>query len=125
MLKSMLNHYRIDDCFRALAEPARRAIIERLSEGPTKVSELARPFDLTLAAVVQHVQVLEFCGLIRSEKIGRTRICRLDPRGFDFVSSWIERRRSVVERQLDRLGDFLEREATRESDPSPTERKLR
>jgi DNA-binding transcriptional ArsR family regulator len=122
----MLECSSIDDCFRALAEPARRAIVERLSDGPTNVSELARPFDLTLAAVVQHVQVLEKCGLITSEKIGRTRVCRIDPRGFELVSSWIEHRRSLVERQLDRLGEFLASEAAREAEPSsPTERKLR
>jgi len=81
--------------------------MERLSSGPTNVSDLAAPFDMTLAAVVQHVQALERCGLIKTEKVGRSRLCQLDPRGLNLISSWIDHRRSTVERQLDRLGDFL------------------
>jgi DNA-binding transcriptional ArsR family regulator len=103
----MLNHKAIDECFRALAEPARRAILERLSEGPASVSKIAEPFDMTLAAIIQHVQVLEKSGLIRSEKIGRNRVCRIDRNGLDVVSNWVELRRSMVERQLDRLGMLL------------------
>jgi len=103
----MLDYPRIDNCFRALAEPVRRAIVERLASGPANVSALAEPFDLTLAAVVQHVQVLEQCGLVVSEKIGRSRVCRVDPRGLDLVTTWIDQRRSMVERQLDRLGALL------------------
>ncbi|MDR3375912.1 MAG: metalloregulator ArsR/SmtB family transcription factor [Ancalomicrobiaceae bacterium] len=118
----MLNHHTIDECFRALAEPARRAIVERLSDGPASVSQLAAPFDMTLAAVVQHVQVLEKCGLIRSEKIGRNRVCRVDPAGLDVVSNWVGLRRSMVERQLDRLGALLASEPTGDEDPPETER---
>ncbi len=106
ILKSMLNSP-VGNCFRALAEPVRMAIIERLSRGPATLSEVAQPFDLTLAAVVQHVQVLEQCGLIKSEKIGRTRTCQVDPRGLDVVSNWIPQRRSMVEQELDRLGEML------------------
>lgn len=87
-------------------------MLERLSAGPTNVSELAAPFDMTLAAVVQHVQALERCGLIATTKIGRSRVCRIDPHGLDLISSWIDRRRTMVERQLDRLGDFLAAEDT-------------
>ena len=74
----MLNLSDIDSSFRALAEPTRRAIVDRLSRGPASVSDLARPFDIPLAAVVQHLQVLEESGLIRSEKVGRVRTCRID-----------------------------------------------
>jgi DNA-binding transcriptional ArsR family regulator len=115
----MLNQSPIDECFRALAEPVRRAILERLSTGPTSVSELASPFDMTLAAVVQHVQALERCGLITTTKVGRSRICQVDPRGLDVISSWIDGRRAMVERQLDRLGDFLAAEDTRPAKASP------
>jgi DNA-binding transcriptional ArsR family regulator len=104
----MLDHFNIDASFRALAEPTRRAIVERLSEGPASVSDLAGPFRITLAAVVQHVQVLQECGLVRSEKIGRVRTCRLDPAGLDRLSGWIAERRSAAERRLDRLGLVLD-----------------
>jgi DNA-binding transcriptional ArsR family regulator len=116
----MLNQSPIDACFRALAEPARRAILERLSAGPTNVSALAAPFDMTLAAVVQHVQALERSGLITTTKVGRSRVCRIDPRGLDVISSWIERRRARVERQLDRLGELL---AAEETPPAKTSSK--
>jgi len=83
------------------------AIVERLSRGPATLSEIAQPFDLTLAAIVQHVQVLEQCNLVKSEKIGRVRTCHVDPRGLDLVSNWVTKRRLTVERQLDRLGKIL------------------
>ena len=99
-----------DRVFQALGDPARRAMIERLSLGPQSVSELARPFEMTLAAVVQHVQVLERSGVITTEKVGRIRTCRLDPRGLAAVEHWIARRRALWERRLDRLGAFLDEE---------------
>lgn len=83
------------------------AIVERLSRGPATLSEIAQPFGLTLAAIVQHVQVLEQCNLVKSEKTGRVRTCHADPRGLDIVSDWITKRRLTVERQLDRLGQIL------------------
>ena len=104
----MLNYSKINGAFRALAEPTRRSILERLSAGPATVSSLAEPFDMTIAAVVQHLQVLEECGLIRTEKLGRVRTCRLEPAGFDPLASWIEARRIRVERNLDRLGQVLD-----------------
>lgn len=104
----MLKHYGIDGVFRALAEPTRRSILERLGAGPATVSSLAEPFDMTIAAVVQHLQVLEECGLIRTEKLGRVRTCQLEPAGFDPLASWIEARRLRVERNLDRLGQVLD-----------------
>lgn len=103
----MLKYAAIDDSFRALAEPTRRAIIERLSRGPAAVSDLARPFDMTLAAVVQHVQVLEGCGLVRSEKTGRVRTCRLEPDGLKGLADWVAERRMLMERRFDRLGEIL------------------
>jgi DNA-binding transcriptional ArsR family regulator len=103
----MLNNVGLDRVFHALAEPTRRAIVERLSTGPSSVSELAKPFDMTLAAVVQHLQVLEQSGLVRSEKIGRTRTCRIEPTGLDAASRWLAERRALWERRFDRLGEVL------------------
>ena len=82
--------------FHALGDPTRRAIIEKLSEGPISVSRLAKPLDVTLAAVVQHLQVLEKSGLVRSEKAGRVRTCRLEPGGFTVAEQWIQDRRFAV-----------------------------
>ena len=106
----MLNYSPIDGCLRALAEPTRRAIVERLSDGPTSVSALAAPFNMTLAAVVQHLQVLEECGLIRSEKVGRVRTCRVDPAGFAPLTNWISGRQALAVQQLDRLAEILDEE---------------
>ncbi len=103
----MIKYSDIDDRLRALAEPTRGAIIERLSRGPATVSELAAPFDMSFAAVVQHLQVLEGCGLIRSEKLGRVRTCRIEPQGFAPIAEWIADRRTLAERRLDRLGVLL------------------
>jgi DNA-binding transcriptional ArsR family regulator len=93
--------------FQALADPSRREMVERLSRGPASVSELARPFAMSLAAVVQHVQVLEASGLVRSEKIGRVRTCRMVPTALSTAELWISERRTTWERHLDRLGDYL------------------
>src|SRR5262245_26741498 len=114
----MLKYSAVDSSFRALAEPTRRAIIERLSQGPATVSDLAKPFDMTLAAVVQHLQVLEETGLIRSEKVGRVRTCRLEPGGLNSLADWVAERRMLMERRLDRLGEFLA-----ETDPMGQQRK--
>ncbi len=97
----------VDRVFHALGDPTRRAIIEKLSEGPLSVSKLARPLDVTLAAVVQHLQVLERSGLVHTEKLGRVRTCRMEPRGLSVAEHWIEQRRSLWEKRLDRLGEFL------------------
>ena len=98
---------RIERVFHALGDATRRAILERLSRGPISVSRLAEPLALTLAAVVQHIQVLEESGLVRSEKIGRVRTCRIEPKGLAVAEQWIRDRRTVWERRLDRLGDVL------------------
>src|SRR6202051_1598539 len=97
----------IDRVFHALGDPSRRAIMEKLSHGPISVSRLAEPLDITLAAVVQHLQVLEESGLVQTEKDGRGRTCRIDPAGLSAAAQWIGERRSMWERQLDRLGDLL------------------
>jgi len=103
----MLKYRDIDSSLKALAEPTRRRIVERLSAGPMQVSALAKPFDMTLAAVTQHLQVLEACGLVTSEKVGRVRTCRIDPVGLDTLSGWISERRAMMERRFDRLGELL------------------
>lgn len=97
----------VDRVLRAIADPTRRAIVERLTEGPLSVSSLASPLDITLTAVSQHLQVLEECGLVRTEKVGRVRSCQLVPGGFLVLEQWIRDRRSPIEKRLDRLGDFL------------------
>src|SRR5437763_4052000 len=97
----------LDRVFHALADPTRRAMIERLSRGPASVSELAQPFAMSLPAVVQHLQVLEASGLVRSEKVGRVRTCTIDTGALSFAEKWINDRRTGWERRLDRLGAFL------------------
>lgn len=97
----------IDQVFHALGDPTRRAIVKKVSEGPVSVSRLAEPLAITLAAVVQHLQVLEESGLIRTEKVGRVRTCRIEPQGLSAAEHWIRDRRSEWERKLDRLGDLL------------------
>lgn len=97
----------VDRVFHALGDPTRRAIVEKLSAGPVSVSRLAKPLDITLAAVVQHLQVLEKSGLVRTEKVGRVRTCRIETAGLTVAEKWIEDRRSLWERRLSRLGDLL------------------
>ena len=97
----------IDGIFHALGDPTRRAIMERLSHGPISVSQLAEPLHITLAAVVQHLQVLEESGLVATEKVGRVRTCRIEPSGLSAATQWLADRRSTWERRLDRLGDLL------------------
>lgn len=120
----MLNDAAVDRVFHALAEPMRRALVERLSAGPMSVSALAEPFDVTLAAIVQHLQVLEASGVVRSEKVGRVRTCRLEPDGLKLAERWIADRRSLWERRLDRLGELLaEDDPPKPSPPEPKKRK--
>jgi DNA-binding transcriptional ArsR family regulator len=110
MLKYMLNQTAdpdLDRVFQALADPGRRVMVERLTLGPASVSELARPLAMSLAAVLQHVQVLEASGLVRSQKVGRTRTCSINPATLRSAEHWIAERRMGWERRLDRLGDYL------------------
>lgn len=104
----MQNHQvAIDRVFHALGDPTRRAMLEKLSHGPSSVSALADPFDMTLAAVVQHLQILEESQLVRTEKNGRVRTCQIEPKGFALVEKWITDRRQLWERRFDRLGALL------------------
>jgi DNA-binding transcriptional ArsR family regulator len=91
-------------------------MVERLAQGPASVSELARPLDMTLSAVVQHLAVLEASGLVRSQKVGRVRTCRIEPKALQAAERWISERRASWERRLDRLGDLLAETET-ETDP--------
>jgi DNA-binding transcriptional ArsR family regulator len=100
----------LDRTFQALSDPSRRLMVERLSLGPASVSELAGPLTMSLAAVVQHVQVLEASGLVRSEKSGRVRTCELRPVALQTVERWVVDRRAEWEARLNRLGDYLQQE---------------
>lgn len=102
----MLNQ-QLDQVFRALGDATRRAMVERLVRGPATVSELAAPLTMSLAAVVQHLQVLEAAGVVRSEKTGRVRTCSIEPATLRFAEDWLGARRTTWESRLDRLGDFL------------------
>jgi DNA-binding transcriptional ArsR family regulator len=105
----MLNYSAsLDLAFQALADPARRAMIERLTRGPASVSELARPLAMSLPAVMQHLAMLESSGLVVSQKSGRVRTCRIDPAALGRAEQWISRRRNEWESRLDQLGQYLE-----------------
>jgi DNA-binding transcriptional ArsR family regulator len=107
ILNHVLDQAELDSVFRALADPGRRVMVERLSQGPASVTELGEPLAMSLAAVLQHVQVLEASGLVRTQKVGRTRTCSIDPAVLHSAEAWISQRRALVERQLDRLGEYL------------------
>ncbi|WP_427004708.1 ArsR/SmtB family transcription factor [Pseudarthrobacter sp. H2] len=98
----------LDGVFHALADPTRRAMLVRLCEGPATVSQLAEPFGMSLPGIVQHLQVLEASGLIRSEKIGRVRSCSVNPAAVRRAENWLGQRRTPGERRLDRLESFLD-----------------
>ncbi len=99
-----------DRIFQALGDPTRRAIVERLSRGPQSVSRLAEPLGITITAVGQHLRLLETSGLVRTDKAGRTRSCRLEPAGLAAAEQWIAHCRQLWETRLDRLGDLLDEE---------------
>ncbi len=105
----MINYSpQLDRSFQALGDPNRRAMLARLAEGPASVSELARPFAMSMAGVLQHLKVLEGCGLVRTEKVGRVRTCRLEEAPLTDVERWIADRRRTWEQRLDRLGEILQ-----------------
>jgi|SRR6478752_5005251 DNA-binding transcriptional ArsR family regulator len=111
IVKSVLNQQpNLDPVLQALADPTRRQIVERLGEGPKTVMQLAQPLPMSLAAVMQHLQVLERSGLVTSEKRGRTRVCDLDVARLDSLDEWIAARKRTWERRYDRLGEILEAE---------------
>lgn len=98
----------LDLAFQALADPSRRAMVDRLAQGPATVSELAGPLAMSLPGVMQHLKVLETSGLVVSEKVGRVRTCRIEPKALTQAEQWIAERRALWERRLDRLGAFLD-----------------
>jgi DNA-binding transcriptional ArsR family regulator len=106
----MPNHSGLDPVgrvFQALADPTRRAIVERLVRGPASVTALAEPLTMSLPAVMQHLQVLEAAGVIVTEKAGRVRSCRIDPAALRAAERWLSGQRTEWERRLDRLDDYL------------------
>jgi transcriptional regulator, ArsR family len=113
----MLNQLsELDRVLYALADPTRRSIVERLSDGPASVSDLAEPLEMSLSAVLQHLRVLETSGVVRSEKVGRVRVCRMEPAALGVVEQWARQRRQTWERRLDRLGDVLAELAAEEKE---------
>ena len=100
--------YELDRTFAALADPTRRALVERLVQGAATVSELAQPLPMSLPAVMLHLKVLEESGLVTSEKVGRVRTCRIDPTMLSQAEQWVSERRQMWERSLDRLGAYLD-----------------
>jgi DNA-binding transcriptional ArsR family regulator len=97
----------VDAVFRALGDPSRRHMVERLGTGPASVSELAGPLAMSLPAVVQHLAVLQSCGLVTTKKVGRIRTCRLEPIALRTAEKWFAGQRATWEKRLDRLGEFL------------------
>jgi DNA-binding transcriptional ArsR family regulator len=100
-------NYSLDHVFQALADSSRRAIVERLASGPATVSALAEPLPMSLPSVLQHLDVLQQSGLVRSEKVGRVRTCSLEPAALQPAERWMLQRRLRWEDRLDRLGEQL------------------
>ncbi|MGW1429706.1 ArsR/SmtB family transcription factor [Streptomyces sp. NPDC002431] len=111
----------LDRVFQALADATRRDMVQRLVGAPASVSALARPYAMSLPAVMQHLQVLEECGLVRSEKVGRVRTCRIEPAALRAAEEWLAARRTVWEQRLDRLGDQLATDPAADSPAGPTD----
>lgn len=105
--RSPANAATVDDVFRALADTTRRQVVERLSRSPASVSELAAPFDMALPSFVEHLRVLEGCGLVRSRKRGRVRTYQLAPKRLRLAENWLSQQRVLWERRLDQLDDYL------------------
>lgn len=97
----------IDSVFRALSDPTRRHVLERLSRSPASVSQLAAPFDMALPSFVQHMGILEESGLVRSRKTGRVRTYQLAPRRMQLAENWLTQQRNLWNRRLDQLDDYL------------------
>ena len=114
----------VDVVFHALSDANRRAMIDQLLDGPASVSELARPLEISLPAVVQHLHVLEASGVVRSHKVGRVRTCEIEPLALSTAERWISERRAAWDARLNRLGEFLAN-GTDESEPSTRSKKTR
>lgn len=98
----------LDRMFHALADPSRRRLVEQLGRGPATVSDLAKPLKMSLPSVLQHLQVLEESGLIKSKKTGRVRTCRVEPKAINRAEQWLARQRAVWEGRFDRLESYLQ-----------------
>jgi len=109
ILNWMVQYVSVDRTFAALADPTRRSVLERLGSGSATISELAQPFGMSLTGMKKHVRVLEETELVATEKVGRTRLCHLGPRRLDDVQLWVETYRQMVNEQLDRFGEVLDR----------------
>ena len=116
-MSARLPEAELDAVFHALGDPGRRSMVDRLCRGPASVSELAAPLEMTLSAVVQHLQVLEASGLVRTQKEGRTRTCRLELAALHSAESWIAGRRGQWQTRFDRLGEFLAEQETQSTPP--------
>jgi len=104
MVTSKVN---VDRIFRALGDPTRRALVEKLSKGPVPASILAKTLEITLSAVIQHLQVLEESGLVHTQKLGRVRTCQIEPKGLSLAEQWLSDRRSLWAKRYDRLEKLL------------------
>ena len=105
----MVQYQALDRSFAALADPTRRAVLERLGRGSASVTELAAPFEISLTGMKKHLRVLEDAGLVSTEKVGRTRVCSIGPRRLEDVREWTEAYRRMLDERLDRLGELLEK----------------
>lgn len=106
----MVQYQPLDRTFAALADPTRRAVLERLSQGTASISELAEPFGISLTGMKKHVRVLEEAELVRTEKVGRTRRCEIGPRRLEDIAEWTDGYRRQLSERLDRFGELLERQ---------------
>lgn len=97
----------MDRVFHGLADPTRRAVLERLSSGPAAVSDLAEPFSMSLPSFLQHLDVLESCRLVKSRKAGRVRTYQLTPQPLKVAEGWLEKQRAIWNRRLDQLDTYL------------------
>ena len=109
ILNLMVQYLRIDRTLAALADPTRRAMLERLGRGSATITELAEPFGITLTGTKKHVRVLEEAELVTTAKVGRARVCSLAPRGLEDVQDWVQGYRRMLEERLDRFGELVER----------------
>jgi DNA-binding transcriptional ArsR family regulator len=105
----MVQYSQPDRAFTALADPTRRAVLLRLGARPATISELAEPFGISLTGMKKHVGILEQAGLVETEKVGRSRLCRAGPEGLEEVQQWMDTYRRMLEERLDRFGELLDR----------------
>jgi DNA-binding transcriptional ArsR family regulator len=105
----------LDGIFRALADPTRRAVIDRLADGPASITDLAQPFDMALPSFLKHIRVLEQSGLIQTRKVGRVRTCAISPQAFTAIESWLSVQRAAWESHADRLEQFVLSDTEEES----------